>query len=70
MDKRKGYVLLLISAGVRNSVIERKKSRRVDKIKHIFLVLILPTKSVFKIKHYAVYNIHRLAWASFACGTT
>ena len=40
----------------------------VDKIKHIFLVLILPTKSVFK--NYAVYNIHRLAWGSFACGTT
>jgi hypothetical protein len=28
MDKRKGYVLLLINAGVRNSVSERKKSRR------------------------------------------
>jgi hypothetical protein len=27
MDKRKGYVLLLINAGVRNSVSERKKSR-------------------------------------------
>ena len=40
----------------------------VDKIKHIFLVLILPTKSVFK--NYAVYNIHRLAWSSFAFGTT
>ena len=40
----------------------------VDKIKHIFLVLILPTKSVFK--NYAVYNIHRLAWGSFAFGTT
>ena len=25
MDKRKGYVLLLINAGVRNSVSERKK---------------------------------------------
>jgi hypothetical protein len=23
-----------------------------------------------KIKNYAVYNIHRLAWGSFACGTT
>ena len=40
----------------------------VDKIKHIFLVLILTTKSVFK--NYAVYNIHRLAWGSFAFGTT
>ena len=28
MDKRKGYVLLLINAGVRNSVSERKKSWR------------------------------------------
>jgi hypothetical protein len=28
MDKRKGYVLLLINAGVRSSVNERKKSRR------------------------------------------
>ena len=28
MDKRKGYVLLLINAGVRNSVTERKKSQR------------------------------------------
>jgi hypothetical protein len=27
MDKRKGYVLLLINAGVRSSVSERKKSR-------------------------------------------
>jgi hypothetical protein len=26
MDTRKGYVLLLINAGVRNSVSERKKS--------------------------------------------
>ena len=43
----------------------------VDKIKHIFLVLILPTQNqCLKIKNYAVYNIHRLAWGSFACGTT
>jgi hypothetical protein len=28
MDKAKGYVLLLINAGVRNAVSERKKSRR------------------------------------------
>ena len=27
MDKKKGYVLLLINAGVRSSVSERKKSR-------------------------------------------
>jgi hypothetical protein len=30
MDKRKGYVLLLINAGVRNSVSERKKSNNLD----------------------------------------
>jgi hypothetical protein len=30
MDKRKGYVLLLINAGVRSSVSERKKSRRLE----------------------------------------
>jgi hypothetical protein len=42
----------------------------VDKIKHIFLVLILPTNQCLKIKNYAVYNIHRLAWGAFACGTT
>jgi hypothetical protein len=28
MDKRKGYVLLLINAGVRSSVSERKKYQR------------------------------------------
>jgi len=28
MDKGKGYVLLLINAGVRSAVSERKKSRR------------------------------------------
>ena len=28
MDKRKGYVLLLINAGVRSSVSERKQSLR------------------------------------------
>jgi len=34
----------------------------VDKIKHTFIVLVLPTTSVFKqIKKYAVRNIHRLA---------
>jgi hypothetical protein len=42
----------------------------VYKIKHIFLVLVLPTKSVLSIKNHAVYNIHRLVWDSFARGTT
>jgi hypothetical protein len=31
MDKRKGYVLLLINAGVRSSVSERKKTRHSDR---------------------------------------
>jgi hypothetical protein len=34
----------------------------VDKIKHICIVLVFPTKSVFKHKNHAVHNIHRLAW--------
>ena len=42
----------------------------VDKIKHIFVVLILPTNQCLNIKNYAVYNIHRLAWGLFACVTT
>jgi hypothetical protein len=33
MDKRKGYVLLLINAGVRNSVRERKKSEEATNFK-------------------------------------
>jgi hypothetical protein len=36
---------------------------------NIFLVLVLPTKSVFKHKKHAVYNIHILVWGSFARGT-
>ena len=44
----------------------------VDKIKHIFLVLILPTKSVFKNKKLCriQHSLHRLVWGSFARGTT
>jgi hypothetical protein len=34
MDKRKGYVLLLINAGVRSSVSERKKSWRHFEFRH------------------------------------
>jgi hypothetical protein len=38
MDKRKGYVLLLINAGVRSSVSERKKNKVVANFeKHTFL---------------------------------
>jgi hypothetical protein len=46
------------------------KLEMVYKIKHIFLVLVLPTKSVLNIKNHAVYNIHRLVWGSFARETT
>jgi len=39
----------------------------VDKIKHICIVLIFPTKSVFKYKKkHAVHNINKLAWGSNA----
>ena len=44
MDKRKGYVLLLINAGVRNSVSERKKSRRL-----LHYVLTLASKRAFRV---------------------
>ena len=50
----------------------RNKLYMVDKIKHIFLVLVLSTQSVFK--HYkscCIQHIcmHRLVWGSFARGT-
>ena len=44
MDKRKGYVLLLINAGVRSSVSERKKSRRL-----LHYVIILESKRAFRV---------------------
>ena len=36
-----------------------------NKIKHIFIILVFPTKSVFKNikKKHAIHNLHRLAWA-------
>ena len=37
----------------------------VDKIKHIFIVLVLPTKSSLNIKKHAVHYIHRLAWGTY-----
>jgi hypothetical protein len=41
----------------------------VDKIKHIFIVLVLPTKSVFKhLKTCCTQHVHRLAWGSYARG--
>jgi hypothetical protein len=44
MDKRKGYVLLLINAGVRSSVSERKKSRRL-----LHPVITLASKRAFRV---------------------
>jgi hypothetical protein len=36
---------------------------------NIFIVLMLPTKSVFKaLKKHVVYNIHRLAWDPYVRG--
>ena len=43
----------------------------VDKIKHIFIVFVLPTKSVFKhLKTCYAQHVHRLAWGSYARGAT
>ena len=39
-----------------------------DKIKHILIVFVLPTKLYLSIKKHAVHNIHRLAWASMPMG--
>ena len=41
----------------------------VDKITHIFIVLVLPTKSVLKHCKHVVHNIHRLVWGAYARGT-
>jgi hypothetical protein len=40
------------------------KTVNVDKIKHIFIVLVLPTKSLpfLALKKDAIHNIHRLVW--------
>jgi hypothetical protein len=40
----------------------------VDQIKHICILLVLPTTSVFKHLKPAVHNIHRLAWGPYAHG--
>ena len=41
----------------------RNKNVMVDRIKHISsIVLIFPTKSVFKHKKHVAHNIYRLAW--------
>ena len=49
MDKRKGYVLLLINAGVRNSVSERKKSRRLFHYVQWNPVITLVGKRAFRV---------------------
>jgi hypothetical protein len=40
------------------------------KLNIYFLYWYFQQNQCLKIKNYAVYNIHRLAWGSFACGTT
>ena len=37
------------------------KTVNVDKINNIFIVMVLPTKSVLSIKKHDIHNIHRLA---------
>jgi hypothetical protein len=49
MDKRKGYVLLLINAGVRNSVSERKKSLRLLHYVYWHPVITLASKRAFRV---------------------
>ena len=39
-----------------------------DKIKHIFIVLVLPKNHCLSIKTHAVHNIHRLTWGPYARG--
>ena len=49
MDKRKGYVLLLINAGVRNSVSERKKSWWLLHYVYWHPVITLASKRAFRV---------------------
>ena len=49
MDKRKGYDLLLINVGVRNSVSERKKSRRLLHYVSWHHVITLASKRAFRV---------------------
>ena len=49
MDKRKDYVLLLINADVRNSVSERKKSRRLLHYVYWHPVITLASKRAFRV---------------------
>ena len=45
----------------------RNKTVNIDKIKYIFIVLVLPTKSVLK---HTVHDKHRLVWGPYARGVT
>jgi hypothetical protein len=47
----------------------RNKTVNVDKIKHIFIVLVFPSKSVFKhLRNHALHSIHRLSRGVYAHG--
>jgi hypothetical protein len=50
------------------STTHSNKTVNVDKIKHLFILLVLPTKSVFIHKRHAVDRLHRLEWGPYACG--
>jgi len=43
----------------------RNKTANIARIKHTFIALVLPTKSVFKHKKHAVHKIHRLSWGPY-----
>jgi hypothetical protein len=58
MDKRKGYVLLLINAGIGSSVSERKKSRRLLHLACLSITVLL------------TYITRNSIQAGFACRQT
>jgi preprotein translocase subunit SecG len=58
MDKRKGYVLLLINAGVRNSVSERKKSRRLLNRCTFILMLFMINLTIDLYYYYEYVNMY------------
>ena len=62
MDRRKGYVLLLINAGVRNSVSERKKSWRLirtTKNQLPFLSIIEIKQNPTNLFNYFIYKSYK-----------
>ena len=61
MDKRKGYVLLLINAGVRNSVSERKKSWRLLHYVSWHPVITLASKRAFRVLLLELGNFRQVA---------